>query len=92
MGLAGTHAGEAPKWGRRMKVRMVLACMDEEREYKSGDEVDLPDVKAERFVKAGLAEKYDAPATPRAAPVIEAAAVAPAAETATLPPGKKKPA
>jgi hypothetical protein len=77
-----------------MKVRILQEVADEQRRYTVGEEVELPDDKAERFIAAELAvgaederhQKAVATETARH----EAAALADAPERATHPPARKR--
>lgn len=66
-----------------MKVQIVGAVSDEVRSYEADEIAELPDDKAVRFIKAGLAIAVggDGP---------DAAALADAPERADLPPAKKR--
>jgi len=69
-----------------MKVRILSDVSDELRSYTSGEVVELPDEKAARFIKAGLAEEVTG--GKKAAP--EAAALADAPEHADLPAARRR--
>lgn len=72
-----------------MNVRIVSDVSDERRSYVSGEVVELPEDKAARFIKAGLAEAVGAEEKKKAGGP-EAAARADAPEHATLPPAQKR--
>ena len=76
-----------------MNVRIVSDVSDERRSYAGGEVVDLPEDKAARWIKAGIAvaadEKPGAPKKAGANPH-EAAALADPPESATLPPAQKR--
>jgi hypothetical protein len=69
-----------------MQVRVLVEVTDTRRGYTPGEVVtDMPEDQAARWIEAGLAEAVGAaPAPP------EAATLAPAPETATLPRGQKR--